>query len=133
MADDSELDYIKTFLGLVHTTMTFAHFSETRDITSIADTERGLIYPPEIMNINNLFTIKRYSVLLSADTEANLTAAINNIAIGANKLNRRQTITSYTRETSLTHVVLINGNKAFENNKKRWDQTISLDITWIVS
>ena len=133
MADDSELDYVRTFLNKVHTVMTFKSFSEARVITAINDTQRGLVYPPELMSATDNYTIKRFDVLLSETTEANLTTAISNILLGIKKLNRREAITTYTRPAALCNIKLMKGTKAFEQGTtKRWNQTITLDIMWSV-
>ena len=133
MADDSELDYVRTFLGAVHTAMTFKSFSETKVITAIDDTQRGLVYPPELMSATDNYTIKRFDVLLSETNEANLTTAISNILAGIKKLNRREAITSYTRPAVLCNIKLMKGTKAWEHSTtKRWNQTIILDIMWSV-
>ena len=133
MVDDSELDYIRTFLGKVHTVMTFKGFHETKNITQIADTQRGLVYPPEIINGTDYYTKKRYNIKLSETTEANLSTAIDNILIGCRKLNRKIAITTYTKPASLSKIIYSGSNKAYEHpTSKRWVQDIQLDVIWRV-
>jgi len=70
-------------------------------------------------------------VKLSESSEANLTTAINNIQIGIEKLNRRETITEYTKPDSLVGIEFANGNAAYFNvTTKRCDQDIYLDVEW---
>lgn len=134
MVDDSELDYIKTFLGKVHTTMTFKHYSEERDMKRIASATRGQIRLPEIMNANELYTVKKYLIKLETATEALMSTAINNIMIGCGKINNGTTITAYTKETSLSKVFFVSANKAFEDSTgKKWNQDIYLEFVWRVS
>ena len=132
MADDSELDYLRTFLGKVHTGATANSLSEKRNISQIADTQRMLIFPPEIMgSVGEDFVWKRYKVQVSEPTEAGMTTAINNVLIGIKKINKRTAITDFTRPSSLCHMKWANSTKAFEDPyTKRWGCSFMLDVEW---
>jgi len=133
MVDDSELDHVRTFLGKVHTAATVKHIEEAGDIIKIVDAtfQRMLVYPPEIIGIYSTRVEKRYLVKVSETSEANLTTAINNIQIGIEKANRRETITAWTKPASWCYIKFINSNKAFYNFKnKRYELDIYLDIEW---
>lgn len=134
MVDDSELDYIRTFLGKIHTAATVKQIQEAGNLTYINDTQRMLVLPGELIAVFFNWYIKRYKVQISETSEANLTTAINNIIIGIEKLNRRETITAYTRPSTLIHCKLVNSNKAFFNaTSQRWDCDIFLDFEWSTS
>jgi len=131
MADDSELDYIRTFLGCVHTVATVKHIEEAGNLMLISDTQKMLVLPPEIVGIYATRVVKRYLVKISETTEANLTTAINNIQIGIEKSNRRETIASWTKPSTWCYIKFINSNKAFCNFKtKRYDIDIYIDVEW---
>ncbi len=57
MTDDSELDYIRTFLNKAHSNATTKHFSETRNVSSdkYNDDNRILVYPGELMSVDGVF------------------------------------------------------------------------------
>ncbi len=88
MADDSELDYIRSLLFVLTRYSSVKHYSEVRKIDSINDTRRILIYPPELINVDGKFYTKRYKVQLSEDSEANLMNTFNKIVNGFNEFNR---------------------------------------------
>jgi hypothetical protein len=134
MVDDSELDHVRTFLGKIHTAATVKQIEEAGNLMLINDTQRMLVLPPEIVGINAGRIKKRYQVKVSETTEANLTTALNNIQIGCDKANRRQTITAWTKPSAWCYVEFVNSNKAFCNIRtKRYDVDIYLDITWSTS
>ena len=133
MADDSELDYIRTFCLAVMTGYTIKHSSETKELKNIDDTQRGLIFPGEILYIGDVYKITRYKIQLSDATEAALTTGINNLIIGKKKYNRRETIAAYTPVASMTHISLSPGSISKEVGKaKRWKIELSIDIVWSV-
>ena len=132
MADDSELDYIRTFVGEVMTGYTIKQYSETRNISLINDTQRGLIYPGEILTFNDVYYVSRYKLKLSDATEVALTAGIKLLVAGAKKYNRR--LTGPTQVASMTHIRIVSGTKAYEvGTTKKWNIDINIDITWSVS
>ena len=134
MADDSELDYIRTFIGAVCTGYTVKSFSENKNIWGINDTQRALVYPGELMTMGDYFSIKRYQVSFSDASESALTTGLNNLSIGCWKFNTRQTIAGYTKAASMDNIKVASGNKAWEHGRtKRWDQDIYIDVQWVVS
>lgn len=134
MADDSELDYIRTFLGKVHTTATVKHWDEARQLSQINDTSKILVKMGTIMHSTQYVTVKRFKLLLSETTEAALSTAHNNIAIGCDKLNRRIAITEYTRPTSFLHAEIATSNLArIKGNAKNWILEIDLDCKFMTS
>ncbi len=131
MADDSELDHIRTFLMKVHTTATAKSSSEVGRLSMINDTSRILVFPPEIVGRYNNVFIKRYLVKLSEASEALLTAALDNILDGIQKANKRTAISEFTKPSTWINIEFISANKAFENRKtKRFYQDIILEIDW---
>ncbi|KKL49532.1 hypothetical protein LCGC14_2314590 [marine sediment metagenome] len=100
MADDSELDYIRTFLAYASYDSTVKHYSEARKIDMIDNTRRILIYPGELLNVNGSFYTKRYRVQLSESSEANLMDTFNNLVNELQNLSRGQETLAYYTETS---------------------------------
>ena len=66
MADDSELDYLVTFLKECHATATVSSFSTVKKIFLINDTERILVLPGELVSTDN--SIKEISLELGFQT-----------------------------------------------------------------
>ncbi len=134
MADDSELDYIVTLLGKIHTTATVVQIETKGNILLAHDLQRMLVFPGELLYSTTFTYGKRYKVRVSEESEANLMGAISDIILGLWKMNTRQTITDYTRPTTLIHAKLMHSNRAFYHPKsKRWDVDIFLDIDWSIS
>ena len=133
MADDSELDYIATFLGKIHTAATVKHIDETGKITNIADTQKMLLYPPEILGAYSTRMMKQYQITIIETSEANLTTALNNIQAGILKCNRRETITDFTKPSTWCYCELARSNKAFFNKKtSKWSQDVYLNVEWSI-
>jgi len=136
MVDDSNLDYIVTFLGKCHTTATVKSFTAVRNVNASAynDTERMLVYPPELISVDNNHYVERYMVKLSEVDEAGILGMRNDIIDNIIKLNTRQTIAAYTRETTLLYAEIMHSNKAFEHGTtKRWEQDLFIDFTFSTS
>ena len=96
MADDSELDYLRTFFRKVCLQSTVGHFSEIKKIDSLNNTRRVLIYPPELINVDGKFYNKRYKLQLSCDSEANLMETFNRMVEGIEQLQRGTTVGAYS-------------------------------------
>jgi hypothetical protein len=135
MVDDSELDYIRTFIGKVHTAATVMHYPEEMGrVEDISDDsgQKILVHPPELMGVDGGFITKRYEVEIIEPNEAGLTTALNNIQIGIDKLNRRQTITSYTKPSTLCNIMMSKGSMADLRNGFAYIK-IYLDVEWSTS
>ena len=132
MADDSELEYVRTFVGSVMTGYTVKNYSEVKNISLIADTQRGLVYPGEILTFNDVYYVTRFKLKLSDATEVALTAGIKLLIAGAKLYNSRQA--GPTQVAAMTHIRLVSANQAYEvGTTKRWNIDIMIDITWSVS
>ena len=83
MVDDSELDYVRTFIGEVMTGYTIKQYSEVKNISLISDTQRGLVYPGEILTFNDVYFVTRYKLKLSDTTEIAMTAGLKLLIAGA--------------------------------------------------
>ncbi len=94
MVDDSELDYLRTFLTYACLNSTVKHFSEVKKISAINDTRRILIYPGELLSVDGKFYKKRYRVQLSEPSEANLINTFNSLINGIESLSKGITIGS---------------------------------------
>jgi hypothetical protein len=135
MVDDSELDYVRTFLGKVHTAATVKHKNEAGRVQLIADTNRIFVEPLDLIGVTRFgFYTKRFKVTLSEASEADLTTALNNIIDGIELLNRRATISEYTRPTTLCNARIAHGEKlTFNKKSQRWDIIIYIDFEWSTS
>jgi hypothetical protein len=134
MVDSTELEHIRTFLGKVHTAATVKHENEIGKESKILDTQRIFVETGELINVEQQFYIKRYKITLSETSEANLMTALNNIVIGLDKLNTRQTISEYTKPAILCNGYVAYGNKAHvTKNNNRWRMEVFLDFRWSVA
>ena len=95
MADDSELDYLKTFLQFAVPVATVNHFSEKRKIDLIDDNRRILIFPAELISVDGKFYKKRYKIQISETSEANLMETFNLILRNVDLLQRQAEPSSY--------------------------------------
>ena len=131
MADDSDLDYVRTFVGEEMTGYTIKQFSEVKNLSLISDTQRGLVYPGEIITINDVYYVKRYKLALSDATEAALITGYKLLIKGARLYNSR--LAGPTQVASMTHIKIEPGTQDYEHGAtKRWYTTFNLDITWSV-
>ena len=96
MADDSELDYLRTFLTYACLNSTVKHFSEVKKISAINDTRRILVFPGELISVDGKFYTKRYKIKISETSEANLMETFNNIINTINGLGRGTLSVYYT-------------------------------------
>lgn len=131
MADDSELDYVRTFVGEAMTGYTIKQYSEVKNISLISDTQRGLVYPGEILTFNDVYYVSRFKLKLSDASESALTTGIKNLITGAKKYNSR--LAGVTQVASMTHIRIVSSNQAYEvGTTKRWNIDLNIDITWSV-
>jgi hypothetical protein len=131
MADDSELDYIRTFVGEVMTGYTIKQFSEVKLLSLINDAQRGLVYPGEPINVSDVYYTKRYKLALSDTTEAALQTAYKLLMAGVRKYNSR--LAGPTQVADMTHISISSGTPDYEQGQtKRWYTTFMLDIVWSI-
>jgi len=134
MADDSELDYIDTFLTALHTGYTVQTIETTRNINLIADTQSVLVFAGETMGSTILTVIRRYPLQYRDTTEGNLNAAFYALNEGIRKLNARDTIAGYTKPTSLVGMKLVSGGKDYYQIKSgSWYGNISIEAEWLTT
>ena len=100
MADDSELDYLRTFLAYASQFALVKHFSEVKQMSQIDHTRRILVFPGELLSVDGKFYKKRYKVKISDTSEAALMELFNNIVDASNDLSRGQEVTAYYTSTS---------------------------------
>lgn len=132
MVDDSELDYIRTFVGEVMTGYTIKQYSEAKTMKAINDTQKGLVYPGEIIFIDDVYFVSRYKLMLADASEAALTTGLKNLISGTKNYNRR--VAGPTQVSSMTNIKVVPaGIKAYEvGTTKRWNMILNLEITWSV-
>ena len=118
---------------------TIKHYSEVRTLKAIPDTQKGLIYPGEIIFIDDVYFITRYKLKLSdqsaTNQEAALTAAFKLLIAGTKDYNRR-IAGGPTQVASMTNISVVPGaNKAYEigtTKPKKWNMDVNLEIIWSV-
>lgn len=133
MADDSELDYIADFLRKVHTTHTVNTAETTLNINTIIDTQSILVYPGESLSSSGIILKRQYNLQYKDATEGALNASVYALIEGIRKLNAREAITSYTRDTSLVGMQFVSSGLDFHQMKiGNWYANIKIIVTWIV-
>ena len=132
MADDSELDYIADFLVKVHTTHTVKTIETTRNINLISDTQSILLYAGHAMGTSGLILSKQYHLQYKDATEGALNSSIYALIEGMRKLNAREAITSYTRNTSLVGMKFLNSSKDFfQMAGGNWYANAYIIVKWL--
>lgn len=125
---------IALFLKQCHTTATVNNFTQVKKIDLINDTERMLVYLPELISVDFNHYTERYMIKLSETTEITLTAMLSDIIDNIDNLNKRIAVGTFTRPTTMLNIELKHSNKAFENGiTKRWDRDIFIDVEWSTS
>lgn len=131
MVDDSELDYLITFIDEATTGLTVKSFETIRKVEKIAGLKKCLIEPGEILSIDESFYSKRFKVKLSVATEAIMTSIINEIVEGAKNYNKRAA--GYTFPVTMANVKFVYSNKSYIGDSNRWLNDIYLDVEWVTS
>jgi len=96
MADDSELEYLDTWLTEVTTNLVVETMKTKGNLSLIGGDKKALIFPPELLWVDNGFYKKRYKVQISMATEELFMAIFNEIVEGCRKYNRRNCAESTT-------------------------------------
>ena len=132
MADDSELDYIADFLRKVLTTYTVETLETTTNINYINDEQACLVFSGRALGASGVIAKKQYQIQFRNETEALLNATIYALIEGIRKLNARETITSYKRDTSLIEIMFLSSGLDFHNLKaKKWYANVYIIVTWL--
>lgn len=133
VADDQGATLAGDLIAIQTTGIVFKHIKEG----SKADIgERGgVIHTPEIRGQNFLEIEKLYKVQVYETTEANLCDTINNILVGCKKLWQHETITGYTKPSSLINITMATGgNQArYYDSQNDATQDILLLVKWVIS
>ena len=127
MVDDSELDYLITWLTAATTDVTVKSIETTRNISLVGAAKRALIFPPETMWINGAFYKKRYLIKVSAESEANHMAIVNDIIDGCLAYNKNPTV------ATMCNINYAYGGRCFVEINGRWNQDLWIDVEWITS
>ncbi len=132
MADDSELDYIADFLTKVHTTHTVSTIEFKRNINLINDTQSILLYAGNALYTDGVILNKQYHIQYKDATEGALNSSIYALIEGIRKLNAREAITSYTRDTSLVGMRFMSSTKDYyEKAGDHWYANVYIIVKWI--
>lgn len=134
LADDSELDYIRTFLAQACTGTTVKHQAEAGSIYDeqayTTATSRIFIFPPELMGSFSTRKVERYQLQLKESTEALLTTMYNHIQSACQTANRWGSVGTWTRPSTFCNIHVANGNKAFM--KESFSRIIFIDVEWSI-
>ena len=128
MADNSELEYIDTWLTEVTTSLVVETVKTKKDVSYVSGAKKALIYTGETLWVDNSFYKKRYLIKISMESEENFMAIFNEMVDGCKLYN--------TTRAGLTSVgVMCNieipytGKGRIEVNN-RFNQDIWLDVEW---
>jgi len=130
MVDDSELDYLITFIDEATTALTIKSFETIRRVEKIAGVKKCLIEPGELLSVDGSFYKKRYKAKLSVATEIVMTSIINEIVEGTISYNKRAA--GFTYPVTMCNIKFIYSNKSYIDNN-RWLNDIYLDVEWCTS
>jgi len=130
MVDDSELDYLITFIDEATTALTIKSFETIRRVEKIAGVKKCLIEPGELLSVDGSFYKKRYKAKLSVATEIVMTSIINEIVEGTISYNKRAA--GFTYPVTMCNIKFIYSNKSYIDNN-RWLNDIYLDVEWVTS
>lgn len=132
MADDSELDYIMTFIGKVNTTHTIASIETTKNINSINNTQSVLIYGGETLSVSGSIMKRQYHIQYKDATEGALNSSLYTLVEGIEKLNARETITDYTKPNSLVGMQFISTGLDYHSfTNGNWYANILITADWL--
>lgn len=134
MADDSELDYIATFIGKVNTAHTVKTIETVRNINLINDTQSVLIFAGETVGNKKISIKRRYHIQYKDATEGALNSSFYALNEGIRKANARETITDWTRPTNLIGFTFISGGGDYYQIKGgNWYGNVTLEAEWLTT
>jgi len=131
MVDDSELDYLKTLIEEITTSLIVATFETTKNIGAVTSTKKCLIYPGETLSIDGDFYKKRYMIKLVMETEITMTSIINEIIDGFNLYNESRT--GLTSVATMCNVKYVYSGRSFIEPNGRGNQDLWIDVEWVTS
>jgi len=130
MPDDSELDYIQTFLEEVTTLLIVETFETKRKIKQVTTAKKCLVEPGQFLNVDGAFFTKRYKIKLSVANEIIMTSIINEIIDGIIVYNKGAT--GLTKVSVMCNLKLVYTNKSYIENGI-WLNDLFIDIEWVTS
>ncbi len=131
MADDSELEYLTTFIEEVTTSLIVDNYKDRRNIGEVASEKKCLIEPGEILSVDGSFYKKRYKIKLSLESEENIMSILNEIIDGTFTYNSGAS--GLTKVSVMCNIKFVYSNKAWVTSKGRWEYDIYLDVEWATS
>ncbi len=130
----AELGFIMDFLAKVHTTHTVKEITTTRNINLINDAQSILVYAGHVIGFDGLHLKKQYHLQYKDASEAALNASIYALIEGIKKLNKREAIPSFTRDTSLVGIQFLLSSKDFYQMVGRnWYANVYIIVSWRTS
>jgi len=131
MPDDSELDYLKTFIEEATTALIVNTYETIRKLKRITTGKKCLIEPGEFLSIDGQFYKKRYRLLLTLENEVNMTSILNEIIDGIVVFNKRGA--GFTYPSVMCNITFRYSTKFFAEGSNKWYGNIYLDIEWVTS
>ena len=131
----TQLDDVVTFLGksgTVAVTVTVKHVEDSGSLRHVGSGNRILVNEPGLTSYDwgILEYTYDYDCLIDVDTEANYTILLDGLKTNIDKLNRRETITSYTKPATLVRVTLTGERMKFARPSNRVHGEFTLRVTW---
>lgn len=130
MADDSEMDYLQTFLEEATTALVIDTYETNKKVSDVAGEKKCLIEPGELLSADGSFYKKRFKIKLNVATEAIMTGFINEIIDGCKAYNRRAA--GYTYPSVMCNINFVYTNKGW-SKYGRWGHDVYLDVEWCTS
>lgn len=127
MVDDSELDYLKTFVDEATTALTVETYETKRKGTG---RKNCLIEPGELLSVDGSFYKKRFKLRLRTTTEAMMTGFINEIIDGTIVYSKRGA--GFTYPATMCNIKFAYTNKTFVEGEI-WKNDVYLDVRWSTS
>ena len=131
MVDDSELEYLVTFIDEATTALTVNSYKDKRKIDNVDGAKKCLIEPGEILSVDGAFFKKRYKVKLGLESEENIMAILNEIMAGIVKYNKKDG--TFTEVSVMCNIKFAYSNKAWVTPRGRWQHDFFLDVEWATS
>ena len=122
-----KLAYLDTFITEATTSVVVETFLTKRQVSRLTTAKKALIEPGEVLSSDGNTLRERFKVKLQFDTEANITAAINDIIDATIAYSKRAA--GFTYPATMYHIKFAYTNKAFIQNGI-WKQDIFIDVEW---
>ena len=129
----TQMDDVVTFLGKSGT-VTVKHIEDAGTPRGVGAGNRILVYTPKLTS--NDWGIQRYiydyDCESEIDTEANYFTLMTGLKTNIDKMNRRETITSYTKPATLVSMNLVSEDYVFSRPSNRLRGRFTIRVEWSI-